>query len=216
MPAKTPKGRETMATKAYHRIKTRLLRGEYMPGQFLQLHDISYSLGLGRTPVHQALHQLGQEGLLEIIPRKGILVRSESLDDIRQALELRMLIEPYCASQCAELGDAEVHAKLKDCLRRQMELGEAPANEELMPLDREMHSLIAKGVQNSLIAGILQPIHERMTRTWLMPHWHEADYNQTIGEHRAIIDAILARDGPAADLAMRNHIKSIRLRMGLR
>lgn len=216
MVSKSAPKRETKAAIAYEQIKNKLLFGEYMPGQFLQVEEVGRELGLGRTPVHQALHSLGQEGLLEIIPRKGILVRSESMDDVRQSLEVRMLLEPYCARKCAKHASKEIVTQLEECVEKQKALGTEPAQSELMPLDREMHRIIAKNSQNEMIARILKPIHERMTRTWLMPHWVEKDYVQTIKEHSAIVSAIAKGDGPAAEKAMTGHLNSIRKRMGLR
>lgn len=187
-----------------------------MPGQFLQVEEVSKDLDLGRTPVHHALHLLGQEGLLEIIPRKGILVRSDSMDDVRQSLELRMLLEPYCASRCAEEATPQVVDRLRICISHQKALGNQPLSSELMPLDREFHSLIAQNSRNKMIANILKPIHERMTRTWLMPHWREMDFLTTIAEHEAVFVAIEQANPAQAANAMEEHLRSVRQRMGLR
>lgn len=213
-PVKQKKG--TISAIAYQRIKAMLLEGEYMPGQFLQVEEVSTDLGLGRTPVHHALHLLGQEGLLEIIPRKGILVCSDSMDDVRQSLELRMLLEPYCAGRCAEEATTEVVEALRDCIERQKALAPLPVSADLMPLDRKFHSLIAQNARNDMIANILQPIHERMTRTWLMPHWREMDFLTTIAEHDAVFRAIEQGNAAGAAQAMESHLRSVRQRMGLR
>ena len=207
--------KETLANKAYRLIKAKLLDGDYMPGQFLQVEDVGADIGIGRTPVHQALHKLGQEGLLEIIPRKGILVRADSMDDIRQSIRLRILLEPHCAEKLAQSIDAETISKLEDIVSRQTALGDEPPFAEMMKLDRELHSVIVESSGNHMIANILQPIHERMTRTWLMPHWRSQDFVQTGHDHNDIVDAIKSGNGEKASKAMLNHLESVRSRMGL-
>lgn len=207
--------KETLANKAYRLIKSKLLDGEYMPGQFLQVEDVGGSIGIGRTPVHQALHKLGQEGLLEIIPRKGILVRADSMDDIRQSIQLRILLEPYCAQRLAEAVDSETIDKLNDITARQAALGSKPPFAEMMELDHDLHSFIVEKSGNHLIANILKPIHERMTRTWLMPHWRSHDFVQTGNDHNEVIKAIQNGNGKKAAETMRKHLESVRNRMGL-
>ena len=207
--------KETLANKAYRLIKAKLLDGEYMPGQFLQVEDVGADIKIGRTPVHQALHKLGQEGLLEIIPRKGILVRADSMDDIRQSIQLRILLEPHCAEGLANSIDDETIERLDDIMKRHAQLGDEPPYAEMMKLDRELHSEIVKRSGNHMIAGILKPIHERMTRTWLMPHWRSQDFIQTVHDHNDIVEAIKSGKGKKAAVAMRTHLESVRSRMGL-
>ncbi len=210
--AKPVPGR-TLQSRAYDLIKERLVSARYVPGQFLQESAICDELKLGRTPVHQALHQLQQEGLLEIIPRKGIFIKVESLAEIFTALEVRALIEPYCAAQCAERVTAADIAELKDTLGEYEKLKQKSDAVRLMELDRRFHITIARIAGNKLIVDVLRPIHERMSRMWFMPHWQFADYDLTSAEHGALLAALERRDAAAAGEAMRHHIESLRKRI---
>ena len=87
---------------AYAKIKRRLNRLEYCPGAYLNEAQISRQLKIGRTPVHQALGRLMLEGLVQVIPRKGVMVQTVSLDQVLKILEARLVNEPYCASLAAE------------------------------------------------------------------------------------------------------------------
>ncbi len=82
-------------------MRERIISAVYLPGEFLQETVICADLGLGRNASSPALQAIEQEGLIEILPRKGILVRPDSLNDILLALETRLLIEPHCAEFCA-------------------------------------------------------------------------------------------------------------------
>lgn len=211
-PAKPAPGK-TLQSRAYDLIKERLVSARYVPGQFLQESAICDELKLGRTPVHQALHQLQQEGLLEIIPRKGIFIKVETLAEIFTALEMRALIEPYCASQCAERITLADIAELRETLNEYEKLKEKSDAVRLMELDRRFHTTIARIAGNKLIVDVLRPIHERMSRMWFMPHWQFTDYDLTSAEHGALLAALERRDAVAAGEAMKTHIESLRKRI---
>ena len=204
---------QTLQALAYDLIKERLVSARYVPGQFLQESTICEELKLGRTPVHQALHQLQQEGLLEIIPRKGIFIKVESLSEIFTALEVRALIEPYCASQCAERATLADIAELKEILNEFEKLRGKSDSIRLMELDRRFHTTIARVAGNKLIVEVLRPIHERMSRLWFMPHWQFSDYDLTSTEHHQLLKAFEKRDSGAAAEAMKGHIESLRKRI---
>lgn len=204
---------KTLAERAYEMLKERIISARYLPGQFLQEGKICSDVKLGRTPVHQALHRLHQEGLVEIIPRKGILINADSLSEILVALEARVLVEPYCAAQCAEkasVADLRVIEALHQEYRRLK--GESDKH-KLMELDRRLHTQIATVAGNWMLSDFLRPIHERMSRIWFLPHWQSHDFGTTADEHEALLRAIKARDGKGASAAMRAHLESLKKRI---
>lgn len=203
----------TLSEHAYKLIKGRIISAHYVPGQFLQEANICSDLELGRTPVHQALHRLQQEGLLDIIPRKGILIRSESLGEIFMALEARALIEPYCAAQCAERATDAQLLGLQELLDRYHQLHKDGDQTPMMEIDRQFHSTIATIAGNDLLVEFLRPVQERMSRMWFLPHWQVRDYQVTENEHDELMNALRNRDGKAAADAMRAHIESLRRRI---
>jgi len=73
----------------------------FLPGQYLNESAICALLGLRRTPVHQALDRLMLEGLVQIIPRKGVVVQSISLDQVLQIIDVRLVNEPFCVGLAA-------------------------------------------------------------------------------------------------------------------
>ena len=211
---KPPRKPQTLAEQAYDLIKDKLVSGQYIPGQFLQESTICKDLQMGRTPVHQALHQLQQEALLEIIPRKGIFIKVETPSEVFIALEVRGLLEPHCAGQCAERATSEDIAHFKSLLKQDAKLRGPHDKIKLMELDRMFHSEIARVAGNSLIVDILRPIHERMSRMiWSLPHWQLNDFDLTGEEHTRILSAIEAGDSESASLRMKEHIASLRQRI---
>ncbi|MBD9627080.1 GntR family transcriptional regulator [Ensifer sp. ENS06] len=206
-------GPKTLSETAYGLLKDRLISAKYVPGQFLQETQITADLGLGRTPVNHALHRLQQEGLVEIIPRKGILVRAESLTEIYVALEARMVVEPYCAGLCAERLTAANLEELEKISAEYERVRITSDKARLMELDRQFHTKIAEISGNNLIADFLRSVHERMSRIWFLPLWQFHDFSLTGNEHDSILNTIRERDGNAAKAAMAEHIESLRQRI---
>lgn len=206
-------GRRTLSEVAYERLKDKLISAQYVPGQFLQETQVAADLELGRTPVNHALHRLQQEGLLEIIPRKGILVRADSLSEIYLALEVRTLMEPYLAAACAERID-ESQMREIDAINAEYESVRATGDKNrLMELDRAFHYKIAEIAGNKLLSDFLRSIHERMSRIWFLPLWQFHDFRVTAREHDDIIGAIRLKNPKAASSAMTAHLESLRQRI---
>lgn len=213
-PAKAPSnGSRPLSEMAYNLLKDKLISAQYVPGQFLQETQISADLNLGRTPVNHALHRLQQEGLVEIIPRKGIIVRAESLSEIYLALEARTVVEPYCAGLCAERRSDVDLADLETINADYERLRTTGDKVRLMELDRQFHTKIAEISGNSLIADFLRSVHERMSRIWFLPLWQFHDFGLTGDEHASILAAMRERDSKAANDAMARHIESLRQRI---
>jgi DNA-binding GntR family transcriptional regulator len=195
---------------AYEAIKHRIITCVFKPGDYINEAYVSGAIGIGRTPVHQAIDRLMQDGLLEVIPRKGIIVKPISLDEVVQITEVRRVNEPHCAKLAAERADQNDMATLSDILQRADAWTDVRNIEQMMLLDREFHMTVAKVARNAVLAAILQNLHERSLRFWfisLAVNEHQRDVKQ---EHRAIFDSIQHHDAVGASDAMAAHIDSFR------
>jgi GntR family transcriptional regulator, rspAB operon transcriptional repressor len=204
---------ETLAEQSYRLLKDQIISARYLPGQFLQEAQICGALGIGRTPIRQALQQLHQEGLVDVIHRKGVVVRSDSLAEILLALETRILVEPYCAAKCAESASVADVAKLHAMHLEYLEHRRGGDRHRLMDIDRKIHALIGSSAGNHLLLELLRPIQERMSRLWFLPHWQLNDFGETADEHDALVNAICSHQGDAASAAMKNHLVSLKQRI---
>lgn len=205
-----PESAASLREAAYDAIKHRIITCVFKPGDYLNEAYVSASIGIGRTPVHQAIDRLTQDGLLEVIPRKGIIVRPVSLSEAMQITDIRLLNEPYCARLAAERADNVDLATLRDILNRADAWTEVRNIEQMMLLDREFHMALAKAARNAVLASILQNLHERSLRFWFISLNAPDHHREVQNEHRAIFEAIERRDADAAAKAMADHIESFR------
>jgi DNA-binding transcriptional MocR family regulator len=102
-PHRTPRAAaESLRNKAYEAIKHRIITCAFKPGEYINELQLSSVHKIGRTPVHQALDRLMVEGLVQVIPRKGVIVKPVSLNEVLQIIEVRLINEPFLARLAAE------------------------------------------------------------------------------------------------------------------
>src|SRR5215813_7373723 len=97
--------RQSLRDQAYEAIKDRIITCKFKPGECINEASVSELLGFGRTPVHQALDRLMLEEMVQVIPRKGVIVKPVILHDVLQMVDVRMINETHCARLAAVRAD---------------------------------------------------------------------------------------------------------------
>jgi DNA-binding GntR family transcriptional regulator len=195
---------------AYEIIKHAIITCALAPGEYVNEAGLCSRLKLGRTPVHQALHRLMLEGLVDIMPRKGVIVKPVSLDEVMQIIEMRLINETYCVRLVAErANDADI-AELDDILTRARHWTDAHDVERMMLSDQAFHNVLARIAGNVVLSGILRRLHDRSLRFWFISLKAMGHHENVQGQHEAILGAIRKHDTARAEHAMRTHIESFR------
>jgi DNA-binding GntR family transcriptional regulator len=195
-----------MAEEAYRTLKWKILSLELEPGSFLNELELTAATGLGRTPVHQALHRLQFDGLVEIRPRKGVVVRKWSPQQIGHLIEARKPVEAAIvrlAAQRATDREIEAAARLLATGRRLILKSD---RDGLLQLDQAFHRSLALASRNPVLAEVLESLHQRSTLLWFIPIADRPEYEAVQSQHEAILAAVQARDAAAAAAAMEAHL----------
>jgi GntR family transcriptional regulator, rspAB operon transcriptional repressor len=203
----------SLDAQAYETIKDRILTLFFLPGQYVNEGAVATMLKLGRTPVHHALQRLQVEGLVEIIPRKGVVIRPDSVAEILKILESRETVEPDLARNAAEHALSSQMDDLRALAQAVDHREETGAVEAFARADRAFHARVAVLSGNPVLAEFAGRLHDRSTRFWYLHLWQTMDPQATAEEHAAIADAIAARQGDAAAAAMRDHIGRLKERV---
>lgn len=196
--------------RAYLAFKHRLITLRYKPGDYLNTAQVMEDLQMGRTPVNQAVHRLATEGLLQIIPRKGVMVSPLSIDDALELIEVRLVNEALCVRlAAARISDAQI-ATLRQLNQQIARASAAHERETMMLLDREFHQGLAEIAGNRRLTDILSIIHAQAQRFWATTLSSVRHMEEVIAEHEAIITALEQGDVQQAEAATRVHILSFR------
>jgi DNA-binding GntR family transcriptional regulator len=195
---------------AYEEIKRRIIACEFRPGEALNEAQVGALLNLGRTPVHQALHRLEMEGLVSIMPRKGVLVAPLSLNEVLDMIEVRLSNELLCVTLAAERAHESDFAAMRDIVHRSADLLKQRDLNGLMTLDLKFHLAISAASRNRVLAELLRNLHEKQARFWFLSLQDPVHLSNVYQEHLAVIDALERRDVPGVREAIRHHIDEFR------
>lgn len=213
-----PEKQKPLVQQAYEQIREKIIRLQFLPGQYLNEAAVCETLGLGRTPVHQALQLLQLEGLVEILPRKGVIVQPDGASEILKILDARVIIEPELARKAAqrsrsgEIDDLEL-AFLEKLSVEPDEKADPPDIDAFIANDRAFHRKIAELSGNSILGEFARTLHDRSCRFWYLNLWQTLNVSVSKQMHIDIVRAITAGEGDKAAQAMRAHIENLAERL---
>jgi DNA-binding GntR family transcriptional regulator len=209
-----PAAAPTMVQQAYDHLLTALMTLQIAPGERIAIDQVARRLNISQTPIREALSQLEAEKLVHKMPNVGYRASAQmTREEVRDLYTLRQLIEPYAAARAAEAmtEDAVEELEAIDQAMSGVEDGAAGGYSRFAEADDQLHRLIAALSGNRLIADTVERLHAHL-------HIFRALYStnaptEAAAEHRAIIDALIARDGAAASEAVRTHLERSQQRM---
>jgi len=193
---------------AYERLKSGLITRAYKPGEYLNASSLMTEFGLGRTPIIQALHRLSTEGLVHILPRKGVMVAPLSIDDALHLIEVRIVNEALCVRLAAERISPKEIEQL-EMLSQQIET--AVRSRDLATVlthDKQFHDKITLASGNPVLVELLGLLQARSQRFWALSLSNETHLDEVLEEHSEVLRALKHHDSKAAVLAIQKHIES--------
>jgi DNA-binding GntR family transcriptional regulator len=173
---------------AYDRLRDAIRHADLEPGEPLSETRISKALGLSRTPVREALQQLAQEGLVQIIPGRAITVASPSTQEV---LEVAVEILQHSLKemeQAATTGERSAWSKA----------------------DTLFHETLSNFCPNRLLGQLVLQARNRVHSTTIDDQTSDSRILECTAEHRQVVEAIVARDPLTAEQLMREHIRQLR------
>jgi DNA-binding GntR family transcriptional regulator len=192
---------ETLTDKAYRALEEEIVTLRIPPGTVVSEAILSRRLGVGRTPVREALQRLSREWLVVIMPRRGIVV--SDIDPVRQLrlLEARREIERFLARSAARRATPMQRARFHT-IADGMDAAAADADDiAFMRLDREFNLLVLDAAGNEFAASAMSLMNGLSRRFWYMHYKQAADLPLAAQLHAAIARAIAAAEQDAAGRA---------------
>ena len=191
---------------AYHGVRDMILALELAPGSRVREDELQARLRVGRTPLREALQRLAYEGLLQIFPRRLIVVAKFGIEDLRQVYEARSALEPAAASLAARHFP---HATDEDAGALE---GERLVDHRLVDVadflarNLAFHRFVARLSNNVLLQADIEHILTLNHWLWNLSYKSRGIRQVYPLDHDPIIDAIQRGDAPAAEAAMRRDV----------
>ena len=185
----------------YDAVRADILACRLAPGNEMREQDLAARYKVSRAPVRDALLRLERDDLVTIVPRQGSRVNPVSISDARDLFQLRLLLEPACASEAT-------HSTNPDILRRLDTFRTFDPSADFIAYNRAFHRALAKASGNRRMAAVTSDVidqSERLVRVSIA-RMKGRDPAQLVAEHAHLIDAIQRRDARTASRLLRDHI----------
>lgn len=196
-----------MQNKAYREINRRILRSVYAPGDKISESSLEQDLGLGRTPVREALIRLRRDGLIKIVPQSGTYVSKIDLDEATNARFVRESVERKVMVEAAAVASEADISTLNDILEKQIDAAHKSDHEMFFDLDEKFHQYFYKMTDKSIVWNWLQVTNAQLLRfRWLRLKVVQLNWNNLIKEHQKICQAVGKHDPEEAERLSVNHL----------
>lgn len=196
---------ETLSQKAYRSLRLAIQTGGLTQNQLYSEGELAKNMGISRTPVREALIELSRERMVEIVPQRGFRVRELSPAEQQEVFDLRRVLESFIAERVAHKVTDDQVGQLRRLVAKQRVVIDDPV--EFITIDEQFHLLLPQLINMERTSEMLTTLRGAI---WLIGSTalRLAERAEAIlAEHTAIVDAIEARDGPAAAEAMRHHLQ---------
>lgn len=189
---------ETLTERAYRALEEEIVTLRLKPSQVLSEQMLSATFKIGRTPVREALQRLAREGLVAILPRKGILVSDINPRNQLLVLEVRRELERLLSRAGAERATKEQREQLQEIARGMDRASKANDDIAFMRLDREFNRLMIDAGHNDYAARSMKLLQGLSRRFWYMHYREAADLPLCARLHANQARAIAQGNGDAA------------------
>jgi DNA-binding GntR family transcriptional regulator len=197
---------------AYRRLEEAIVTLSLRPGAVLTEAQMIDLVGVGRTPVREALIRLAQQGMVEILPRKGVVVAGINAIDIMAALDAREVLERLIASDAAKRASPRERIAIIEAakaMRAAAEIGDAGA---YMRLDKELDAVVAEAARSPYATRAVEPLQALIRRAWY--HFERQDDLVPAATHHVAFAQAVAKADPAAAMGASDALM-LHLRKGL-
>jgi DNA-binding GntR family transcriptional regulator len=195
----------SQSEEAYLRIRERIVSLDMRPGSVVHEGRLREELGIGRTPIREALQRLARENLVRSVPHRGTFVTDVNITDLARITEVRVVLEAHTARLAADrlsAADREGFNHLLEVLETRPSVDQR----ELMRLDQQIHRQIYSAARNPFLEATLERYFNLSLRLWYLVLDRDVSLREALEEHVELLRAILSGDADRAEASMRRHV----------
>jgi DNA-binding GntR family transcriptional regulator len=196
------RSQETLTSRAYTDLEELIVTLQLAPGSVVSEQMLSERLGIGRTPIREALQRLARERLVSILPRRGIVVSAIDVGTQLRLLEVRREVERLVARSAARRASEAERGRFAELAKSFERAARTGDDKTFMRVDREFNELCLAAVRNEFAAAAMRLMNALSRRFWFHHYKQAADMPETAKLHADIARAIAAGDEKGAAAAL--------------
>ena len=190
----------SLADQAFDVVERMIVTLELDPGTVFSEGELSQRIGIGRTPLREALLRLAGDQLIVTLPRRGMMVTEINIADYLALLETRRELDRLVATSAARRATPEQRETVRECAREMADAAAAGNLPEFMRLDRHCDELLEAAAGNRFASRSLAPLHAHCRRFWYR-YRHSGDLGVSASLHARMMTAVAEADEVAAAAA---------------
>lgn len=198
----------SLADQAFEQLQDRLIFLDITPGAPVNEGELSRELGVGRTPLREALKRLESDHLVMTYPRRGTFATPVDITALSEISQVREILEPLAAGLASEKRGGRRRAELVEVIQ---ELGATPPSQEgrdqTLRWDRRIHREIYAAASNSHLQATLERYNNLATRIWCVVADRLPELHEHIEVHERLLQAIVDGHAESAAAIMRSHVQ---------
>jgi DNA-binding GntR family transcriptional regulator len=199
VPPPAPEAAEqTLTDRAYTALEEMIVRLELAPGSAVSEAMLSQRLGIGRTPIREALQRLARERLVQILPRRGVIVSDINVRSQLRLLEVRRELERLVARSAARRATPEERARFAEIVKGFERAARTNDDVSFLRIDREFNELCLKAAKNEFAETAMGLMASLSRRFWYLHYKQAADMPESAKLHADVARAISRGDADAA------------------
>jgi len=189
------------------RIRDMIVESKLAPGERIQEMQLAQQLGVSRTPIREALKVLTSEGLVELLPLRGAIVKVFTDKDARDMLDVIALLEAFAGERACQADPSRI-GEVIDMHRRMRALYDKRQRLEYFVLNQQIHDALIALANNDTLSQTHATLGKRMRSLRYSGNSGAENWAAAMAEHEEIIAALERRDGAGLSRAMREHIQN--------
>ena len=190
-----------------NRLRDMIVSLRLQPGQRIQEMEVAQLLGVSRTPVREAIKVLTAEGLVELLPLRGAIVKAFSAKNARDMLEVIALMEAYAGELACQASQAKID-EILETHRRMRVFFETRQRLDYFVLNQRIHDALIALADNETLSLTHATLSKRMRGLRYSGNSTPENWNAAMAEHEQMMVALAARDGQALSRIMGEHIRN--------
>ena len=195
----------SLADQVFERLEAEILSGKYQRGEVVTELQLCAELGVSRTPVREALRRLSQEHLIEESPR-GTVVLGVVRKDFEDMCAIRLRIEGLAVRGFIDNLSEDSLRQLREAVEFQEFYLNKRDPDHIKAMDSRFHELIYQNCGSAILCDTLSPLHKKVQKFRRLSIEQAGRAETSVKEHRAIYEAIAAKDADLAERLMNEHI----------
>ncbi|KRE08034.1 GntR family transcriptional regulator [Bosea sp. Root381] len=200
--------RQTLHDRIVARIRDMIAQGEFEPGARIHEVRLGEMLEISRTPLREALKYLASEGLVELVPHRGAIVRKLTRKDVHDMLSVLAVLEPFAGQlACEKARDTQI-GEVRAMHYRMVAHFERNERLQYFNANQDIHSYIVKLSDNQTLIATHRSLQSQLKRVRFMGSDNPAEWQEALAEHEAIIEHLCARRKSELSDILRRHIEN--------